>query len=102
HPESSGLLRQEPGVTHVAVERELEIDEQETHLVDVTPETLAGQAMRELVRGGHGKNDEPRHEHHLDTPEASEIAGDVAPLRHSDAKPKRDDGRGENDEGRGE
>src|SRR5205814_8802633 len=96
------LLGKEPGVAHVAVEGELEIDEQEPQLVDVAPESLAGQAVRELVRRGDGKNDQPRREDHLDTPEALEIPGNVAPLGEGDAEPERDDCPGENEEGRRE
>src|SRR5439155_16526318 len=102
HPEALPLLGEEPGVAHVTVEGELEVDEQESHLVDVPSESLAGQAVRELVRCGDRENDEPCHQDHLDTPEALEVPGDVTPLGHSDAEPECDGGRGEHEEGRRE
>src|SRR6266478_3039357 len=50
HPEALGLLRDEPGIAHVAVEGRLKVDEQEPHLMNVAPEPLASEAVRELVR----------------------------------------------------
>src|SRR5262245_43308695 len=34
YPEALGLLREEPGITHVAVEGRLKVDEHEPHLVN--------------------------------------------------------------------
>ena len=70
--------------------------------MDVAPESLAGQAVRELVRRRDREDDEPRHQDHLDTPEALEVSGDVIPFRHRDTEPEHDDRRGEHEEGRGE
>src|SRR5262249_15629123 len=45
--------------------------------------------------------DKPRHQEHLDTPEAEYVSGDVTPFGHSDTGPEHDDRGGEYDEGRG-
>src|SRR4030095_11435248 len=75
--------------------------EHEPHLVNVAPEPLAGEAVRELVRRGDREHDEPRQRDRLDTQEALQVSGDVTPFRHSDTEPEHDDRGGERHEDRG-
>src|SRR5437867_668337 len=102
HPEALGLLGEEPGIAHVAVEGRLKVDEHEPYLMNMAPEPLAGEAVRELVRRRDHESDKPRHQEHLDTPQAPQVSGDVTPFRHSDNEPEHDDRGGEHQEGRRE
>src|SRR5262249_58674234 len=90
-PEAPGLLREEPGIAHVAVEGRLKVDEHEAPLMNVAAEPLTGETVRELVHRRNHERDEPRHQDRLDAKEALQVSCDVPPFRHSDTEPEHDD-----------
>src|SRR5439155_9873105 len=98
HQEPLRLLGQEPRIAHVAIEAELEIDEEETHLADVAAKVLTGETMREFVHRRDAEDGQPRQQHRLDAKDAGEIPRDLGPLPDHGADRPGDEGSGEGDE----
>ena len=80
HPKPLGLLREQPGVAHVAVQGGLEVEEHEAELVDLAAEVLAGQAMRELVGDADEQDDEPGQNEGLNSVQAEDVLPDFMPV----------------------
>src|SRR5207237_672665 len=55
-PESLGFLWEKPRVAHVAVQRRLQINQQEPKLVNLAAKMLARQSVSKFVKGNDHKN----------------------------------------------
>ena len=53
------FLREEPRIAHVAIERGVEVDEEDPDLVDLATEPLAGESVGELVDGADDDDESP-------------------------------------------
>ena len=84
HREPLVLLGEQPGVADVAVERRLQVEEHDPELGDLAAEAFAGQAVRELVRGGHQEDGQHQDRNHGRPVDPQEVRAHLAPVADRD------------------
>src|SRR4029453_15145499 len=94
HPQALGLLRKEPRIAHVTVERGLEVDEDEPHFLNPAAEVPASQAMGELVGSDDEEDDHVGERERLEAPQADDVARDLAPMSERDPDGQQDEENG--------
>ena len=85
------LLREEPGIAHVAVERGVEVDEEDPHVMNLAAVPLAGEPVGELVNGAHDDHEHPNHQKRPHAEQADEAMVDLANVGREGHRRQNDD-----------
>src|SRR5882724_4276647 len=80
------LFRKKPGIAHVGIQAGLEIQQQETQLVNLAAKVFASQAVAKLMRRRDEKNDGPEDQNRPPTPELRQFLRELRPVENDGAE----------------